>query len=288
MGLRRATGMTARHADTVDELAQQLATLGLTPTEAAAYVHLLGAGPTRASSLAALIRLGRQDAYRILHALARRGFVVSGLGRPALYRATPPEEVSEARGRVEEVERARAEVLPALAKIDAAPPPPLARQAFRLLQGRSEYYTAVDRMIRAASREVKVLHTNPRAFEISQTPQMWNLVEARAAEGVRVRVLYRADPATRSYLTRHLGREELQVRHMDASQLMRFVVVDDESVTLSLYIDSSSGDDGGRDISVYSTATNLVLTQSVLFDEAWRNAAELRAPMQRGRSGARC
>lgn len=92
-----------------------LVDLGLTGYEAAAYVALTRRDKATAAEVARLADLPRQRSYDVLEALTRKGLVRNGAGRPARYRAVPPEEAVAAllaarRADTERLERSATEL----------------------------------------------------------------------------------------------------------------------------------------------------------------------------------
>jgi sugar-specific transcriptional regulator TrmB len=93
-----------------------LVELGLTRYEAAAYVALTRRDRATGAEVARLAALPRQRVYDVLDGLVRRGLASVEPGRPARYRAVPPDVAAEAllserRAALEGLERSAAEAV---------------------------------------------------------------------------------------------------------------------------------------------------------------------------------
>ncbi len=79
----------------VQDIVDRLVDLGLDATEAQVFVHLCRMGPSKASAVATAAKIHRTDAYRTLHRLVQRGFVIASLERPVRFEAADPDRVFE-------------------------------------------------------------------------------------------------------------------------------------------------------------------------------------------------
>ncbi len=82
-----------------DRAASDLEATGLSSYESKAYVALVAMGFGTADEIAGLSRIPRTSSYKVLKALAEKGFVHSTAGRPIVYR---PEDPSLVYGRIKE------------------------------------------------------------------------------------------------------------------------------------------------------------------------------------------
>jgi len=81
-----------------------LGKVGLTQYEARAYIALVARGVGDAATLAAAAGIPRTSAYKVLEALATKGYAVPTGGKPILFRPTPPLDVAESlKGAIQEV-----------------------------------------------------------------------------------------------------------------------------------------------------------------------------------------
>jgi HTH-type transcriptional regulator, sugar sensing transcriptional regulator len=81
-----------------------LGKVGLTRYEARAYIALVARGVGDAASVATAAGIPRTSAYKVLEALAEKGYAQPTGGKPILFRPTPPLEVAESlKGAIQEV-----------------------------------------------------------------------------------------------------------------------------------------------------------------------------------------
>jgi HTH-type transcriptional regulator, sugar sensing transcriptional regulator len=258
----------------------RLTLLGLDAQEAAVYVHLSMMGPSKASDIAAALKLHRTETYRTLQTLVQRGFASSTLSRPARFEAAPPERLFEEilaaqQARSENIQRAQQEIAPALSTLRGQTAQATSRNTFKVLQGRREIYAVQERMVREAQHSIRVLSTHEGAVSMHDTAGILDSMAQRAVEGVAVRAVYRTTPPSRARLAELPP--GVEVRHLETGQVMRLTVVDESSLLLWVVSDPSSRLTSEEDVAIWTDAADFVGTQTVLFDAVWRTAPDVRS-----------
>jgi PleD family two-component response regulator len=79
----------------LEEIAGELAGFGLTKTQAKIYVALVSLGAASASEVASLSKIRREEVYRVIPELEKRGIVTRKLGAPRKFLAIKPEAAIE-------------------------------------------------------------------------------------------------------------------------------------------------------------------------------------------------
>lgn len=265
----------------LQEIIDRLTVLGLDQDQAAVYVHLSMMGPSKASDVAAALRMHRTETYRTLQDLVQRGFASSTLSRPARFQASPPEALFQEilaaqQTRNENIERARTEIAPALTTLRQQEGGTLSKNSFKVLQGRREIYSVFERLLREAQRTVRILTTHEGELGMADMAGLLDLLGRRAEEGVDMRLLLRATPAAQAKLALLSKGAQVEVRHLDSDRIMRFALADDNALLIWVVSDPSSRLTSEDDVAVWTDATDFVGTQSVLFDAAWREGKDLR------------
>jgi sugar-specific transcriptional regulator TrmB len=268
----------------VQEIIDRLTVLGLDSEEAAVYVHLSIMGPSKASDLAAALKLHRTEAYRTLQNLVQRGFVSATLGRPSRFEAAPPERLftdilAAQEARKETIQRAQQEIAPALTTLRGQPTDSPSKNTFKVLQGRREIYGVLDRMLREARQGFKSVSTHEGAPAMAEMVGLWDTMRKRAQEGLDIRVVLRTNPASRAKLAPLLEEPSLSLRHWDEPRVLRFVVSDEKELLIWVVSDPSTRPTSEQEVAIWSDAADFVVTQSALFDLAWRESKELRTLM---------
>jgi sugar-specific transcriptional regulator TrmB len=266
----------------VQDVIDRLSVLGLDHDEAAVYVHLSMMGPSKASDIAAAVKLHRTETYRTLQNLVQRGFATATLSRPARFEAAAPEklfhEILEAQqARQDSIARVQSEIADALTTLRGAPGQAMSKNTFKVLQGRREIYGVMERMVRDAERSIKTVSTHEGAVMMSDMAGIMDLAVRRAKEGVQVRAVLKTTPPTRQRLAPLLDIPTVGLRHVDAEGIIRFVVLDLRELLIWVVSDPSSRLTSEQDVAIWTDATDFVGTQSVLFDSLWREAKDVRS-----------
>lgn len=266
----------------VHDIIDRLTVLGLDQDEAAVYVHLSMMGPSKASDVAAAVKLHRTEAYRTLQNLVQRGFASATLSRPAKFEAAPPERVfddilAQQRSKAESIARAQGEIADALTTLRTTQEPGASRNTFKVLQGRREIYGVLERMLREAQEEVLVLTTHDAAVSMADTAGLLDLAVKRAGEGVRLSALVKATPAAKPRLDQLAATPNISIRHVASDRIMRFVVVDGKELLVWVVSDPSPRLSSEEDVAIWTDAAGFVGTQQELFAAAWERAREARS-----------
>lgn len=258
---------------------EHLQLVGMDAGQAAAYVRIAVAGPMRAAELAGAMRVSRQEAYRLLHAMIARGFVVSDLGHPATFSATPPAEIfaramASETAKVQQLTHADELVTEALATLRPEAPLP-AMPTFGLVRGRREVLSLAASLVSGAQRDVRMLSTHPATVNLGDLSGILPMAAKKARAGVRVRGILRAGPIDPRVAKAASAKADLRTLDRDVSGGL--LVVDESAVLLSFVSDSSSRLHAEGDVSLWSDARDLVLLQATLFDALWERAQPLAA-----------
>lgn len=77
----------------LERIFKALINLGLSQTDARAYIHLATKGPDLAKNVAFVLSISNRQAYRSLKRLKTKGLTATSDGKPAEFSALPFEEV---------------------------------------------------------------------------------------------------------------------------------------------------------------------------------------------------
>ncbi|HEY4672885.1 MAG TPA: helix-turn-helix domain-containing protein, partial [Nitrososphaerales archaeon] len=132
-----------------DAVVSQLTDYGLDNEEARAYIALNKLGPSKASTLASVLKFDRVKTYRILDKLRSVGIVESSLSKPMRFTAVPLEKaldslIVEFREKVTKMEASKEELLQAWAKLPTLAEP-LSGPKFKIHQGRLKIHSELSR-----------------------------------------------------------------------------------------------------------------------------------------------
>ena len=172
--------------------ARRLVELGLTGYEASAYVALIRRGDATASEVARIASLPRQRIYDVLDGLVAQGYATVKPGRPARYKAAPPEEalwraVERRRAELDELQTGIAEVVqrltPAYRDGRVADDP---LRFVELLREPAAIAQRFAELEKSATREILVFTRPPYAIEPADNVEGLKLLERQ----VEARSLY--------------------------------------------------------------------------------------------------
>ena len=218
-----------------NSIADDLASLGLTLSQAKLYLFFLsyGASPARAASKE--LGLHRVDVYRKLHELQELGLVEQHIASPKRYVAVSPGQAIRAiltRQRENEaLLKQRADfLLPKLNLLrthQTQNGDNLAGPLYRLGIGRTRYHNEMVALVRAAKHEVLRMLSSDSLIRNFQTGFYREYARA-ASRGISIRMITEVTPANRN-MVRRLSKV-IKVRQLDEVKL-RFAVID-KSVTV--------------------------------------------------------
>jgi len=271
---RQALSMSGRGLDgdssSVDEAISILKNLGLTPIQAKVYVHLSLEGEHSARSIVESLRIDRVDVYRALQILQSMGFVEVNLGNPNRYTASPhsialrlllekkEEELETIRKRALRFDgllsyRSKNTNFPELQE-------GISDQFYKLKRG----YAVVDTILeieRNAQQQVrKVVNRIGLGYHI-----LFGLSEVErklVSRGVKIRLISdKRSGSLRAYS------KIAQMRYAgDLTKSLRFIVVDDKSIILSL---APNVTDERDSVALLTNNSTLIEALSSFFDRSW-------------------
>lgn len=259
----------------VSSAEQHLALVGMDADQAAAYVRLAISGPMRAADLATTLGVNRQEAYRRIHAMIARGYIVSDLKHPATFSATPPSEIfaramTSEQAKVQQLTHADARITEALATM-RPDPPTHAAPTFAMIRGRGDVLSKASSIISAAQNEVRIISTHAASVNLADLAGIIPLLHEKATSGLRVRAIVRPDAALDDRVLA-IAPNIMEVRVIEDGAHGGMLIADGNAVLMSLVSDVSKKLHAGEDVSLWSDASDLAALLSLLFDALWARA----------------
>jgi HTH-type transcriptional regulator, sugar sensing transcriptional regulator len=262
-----------------DQLAAQLAELGLTLTEARVYIALLGAPVSTAAQAAERAGVARPKVYEALRGLEEHGLCRSIVGRTTAFRAVAAADGLPGLVRRRELARqlqAERDAHVARTLIEALPTPPPESQpdADRALDyleavvGRPSTSAALERLVTSATRDIAMMQQPP----FLQPRSRWNEAERAALDrGVKLRVIYSVDCLDDRDRYAALLDTNAELRVADELS-MKLLVRDGEEAMLSL---REPGTNRQSLTSMVVQHPDLVRSFVLLFEQQWSTARPL-------------
>jgi sugar-specific transcriptional regulator TrmB len=254
-------------------LLAQLAELGLTPSEASAYLALLRAGGATAAEVARATGVSRPKTYQALASLETQGFcTTTAEERASRFQPVPPEAALRGllRRRDEERESLRererrlvGDLARALPAVEAGSRPAVP-EYLEIVSGRFRTTEVLEQLTSDARETLLVMHRRP----FLQPRSRWNLAEIEAVRrGVSVRVIYTDESLDeRGYLPLVEAGAELRAC---ANLPMKLALRDGEEAMIALR-DPATGEQGAT--SVIVRHPDLVSALELLFEKEWSSA----------------
>lgn len=148
----------------LDSLSSQLSSiLGLEEMEAHIYLNLLRVGPISASALAKEIDVERTKTYRTIEKLLNQNIVSTTFSKPKLCVATKPEEVLKMilQRKEDDLKLLKDTKVDVVKKIKEMVPanPKNSMPTFHIVQGRSNIYSNIGKLIENATDNVFIVTT---------------------------------------------------------------------------------------------------------------------------------
>jgi sugar-specific transcriptional regulator TrmB len=251
-----------------DEMLRRVKEYGLDDMEASLFYHLSRLGPSRAATVADAAGRKRTDVYRILDNLVEKGFAEKTLERPALY---VPRPLDEALGRALALRRAHTEALEASrAELASAWPRPVSeasatRSRLTVHQGPVQVVGLLERLIAGAREEIVVAASQDGLARLD-TESLRRALEARAADGLLVRVLAKR-PRTGTHPL--AGIPGVRLRYAETPTFYQLLAIDDREVALFVVTGKNRAEVGAEETVLWLSSPDMVLAQKALFDQAW-------------------
>jgi sugar-specific transcriptional regulator TrmB len=266
--------MISRH----DQLAAKLQLMGLTLTEARAYLAVVRLGLCRVLDISREAHLQRPEVYHIMMRLHSLGLVEETLDRPVRYRASAVQEAISALTDAllrnnKEIANDAKDLVEQLEKIRRKEEPPSEAQV-RIITGltniRNNFHNAL------SSAEKALWFVAPRGFSKSD---ITFILDQIAARGIRARAILDINQYNLHQAKRLAS--QVEVRHHQPLATHMFGI-DRRYVALGLESDGQVEDEKVSEL--VTNYSSYVQTMNAMFDSLWEHAVPLesRAAMIRG------
>ena len=212
------------------KLAFELASLGLTFSQARVYLFLLAEGPSPVRVISKELGLHRVDAYRKVHELEELALVEQHLDSPKRYLAVLPSHavaalLSKQREKEATMKRRATSLVPRLNRMKAQrirADPSAVASSYRLGTGRARYHNELKELFQGAKSEVLRILSAEGLLRNVQSGFYKEYFRV-ASKGINVRMITEVTPANREFVKRLS--KAITVRYLDGIRL-RFTVID--------------------------------------------------------------
>jgi len=260
-----------------ERIVSELTKYGLSYEEAKVYFHLVKIGPSKASTIAAIVGFDRVKTYRILQKLVEERLVDVSLSKPMLFTAHPPQEVlnnliQQMRNRLRSAEEGLKSLLEEWRKLPIVTPM-IQQPKFRIIQGRVQIYSQIMRMLNKAVRKALLLTQGDDLVWLGHGGVQEVLFEA-AKRGVYVKILTEFDSRLIEVVEEYCNRVE--VRYAKVPTLFRLFIIDGSEVIISTYPTPPSRLDEEEDVGLWTDSQSFASGLEIFFNEMWQAAIDAR------------
>ncbi|MGZ4935945.1 MAG: TrmB family transcriptional regulator [Halobacteriota archaeon] len=253
---------------------ETLKDFGLKEKEARFYLVLLRHGPKTVGELAKELGTYREDAYRTLITLSRKGVVEESISKPIRYSATDPEKaldmitISQAH-ELHRMEAYKQEALEILRELGA--PEGAAFETCNVIRGRSEVMRALSKLTQTATESVVV------AVIADMVPFIvrWGVISDYVTvvqRSVDIRCVTEVTPHNLNTIQQMIE-GGIAVHHWDHYDSLIFTVVDSKESMVNIDFDLHKHQ--SQDLhtcAFWCNSTNYAKRLTSIFDDVWRRS----------------
>ncbi len=261
---------------------ETLKDFGLKEKEARFYLVLLKQGPKTVGELAKELDTYREDAYRTLITLSRKGLVEESISKPIRYSAVDPEKALDmiTVGQAHELHRLEAykqealKILQELGTTDAT-----AYETCNVVRGRSEVMRALSRLtLSATDTIVTVVIADMLVFA-----ERWGVINdfvTAVQRPVSIRVVTEVTSSNADIVQR-MRESRIAIRHYDNYNGLVFSVCDSQESIVAIDFDLHRH--ASRDLRTSSflcNSANYAKRLITVFDDIWKRSVPVEERLQ--------
>lgn len=248
---------------------------GLDEDEAKILTILYVMGPSKASTIAQAAGMTRIRAYRVLSRLQDKSIIETNLGRPVIFSVIPPDKaidsfITETSNRVKIMQSTKEQILAELSKFKAHEP--LAEAKHRIIEGRSQIYSTVSKMIRSAKSEILLFMDKEDLMRMYYAGIPEELSVA-FSKGIKTMILADIDYSIEGNIQEYA--KYATIRHNKIPGMNILLVIDDSELLLSSATKRAEGFSGESIVALWMNAKNFVMGMKGLLEDTWSNAIDV-------------
>ncbi len=248
---------------------------GLDEDEAKILTILYVMGPSKASTIAGAAGMSRVRAYRVLSRLQDKSIVETNLGRPVIFSVIPPDRaidnlISETSNKVKLMQSTKELILAELSKFKAHEP--LAEAKHRIIEGRSQIYSTVSKMIQSARNEILLFMDKEDLMRMYYAGIPEELSSA-FSRGIKTMILADIDYSIEGNIQEYA--KYATIRHNKIPGMNILLVIDDSELLLSSATKRVQGFSSESIVALWMNARNFVMGMKGLLEDTWSNAIDV-------------
>ena len=259
-----------------EDLVSSLKYFGLDEDEATIYLGLLRTGEITIGTLAARLGVDRGKTYRALNKLRSAGMVTTTLSSPTVCKAIEPENafkilIQKKEDEIVTMEKLSKEIVVDLNELKR--PQPLSDiSSFSIIQGRSNIYTRIGKLIQDSTSVVYIVTTVEDIMRMYHT-SIPEKIKGCIKKGGEVRILTEVDNPEMLKLVSRLGGSETRVVKLPSKG--RMVAEKDAQIIMSGSMKESMDLNDDGDSIVHTNSTEIVNNIYSLCSHLWKSSKPL-------------
>jgi sugar-specific transcriptional regulator TrmB len=256
-----------------DENTDLLLGLGLSLNQARVYLAILKLEKTTVGQVAKFSKVRREDVYRILPALEKRGLIERLLGKPTQVRATPISDaltflVAEEKNKFDERLSGMRSTVQRLSLQDWKQPLPGKESIYILIVDKKAILAKTSRLIRNARKEVALIADKARIIPVLS--KFSDECKQAIKKGAQVRLLFEGDKPDgllKEKVKKLIDEASVHVKFY-REPLNHFIMSDDKEALITTSKESGLGESP----SLWTNNSNLIGVLRNSFESDWKKA----------------
>ena len=258
-----------------EELVSHLQDFGLSQDEAGVYVGLLRVGPSKVSQISNFIQINRVKGYRILENLKKRGLVSSTFSNPTVYSANDLEDSLHGLVDKKKFEVERLDKITNFISKNYEPPDSAPMQTnnphFTIISGRYNIYAHIEKMIRAATKEIYIV-TTAKDLSMMYYTTIPEAIQKAQKNGIMIRVIHEFENKQDFKIMQKMKINNFRTANLPSEG--RIVCGQSESL-VSGYTNKNSGLNSDEDSALITNSDEFVSNMHCLCQQLWKSGKEL-------------
>ncbi|MGI0047649.1 MAG: TrmB family transcriptional regulator [Nitrosotalea sp.] len=264
-----------------EELISALQYFGLEDDDAKIYLGLLRTGEVTVGSLSAKLDVDRGKTYRALNKLRNFGLITTTLSNPTICKAIGPQEalkniIQKKQDEIVTMEKLSRELVISLDELKR-PTPATEISSFSIIQGRSNIYSRIGKMITESEDIVYIITTVEDIMRMYHTA-IPEKIKERIKKGGEVRIVTEIENKQSIQLVNRLGASEIRLGKLPSRG--RIVGEKDKQIIMSGSMKGSMDLNDDTDSIVHTNSIEIVNNIFSLCSHLWKKSKPLELAYQ--------
>jgi len=267
--------------NTEEDLFSTLKYFGLEGDDAKIYLGLLRTGEVTVGSLSAKLDVDRGKTYRALTKLRNLGLITTTLSNPTICKAVSPEEafngiIQKKQDEITTMGKLSKQVVASLEELKR-PTPDNSMSSFSIIQGRSNIYARIGKLVTEANDVVYVVSTVEDIMRMYHTAIPEKIKDC-IKRGGEVRIITEVENKQAISLVQKLGATETRLGKLPSKG--RMVAEKDKQIVMSGSMKGTMDLNDDADSIVHTNSTEIVNNIFSLCEHLWKKSKPVETVFQ--------